>query len=148
VKNAIVERFGHGVLGEDGEIVRGRVADIVFRSRDELMWLESLLHPKVVGTYLAWREALAESESPPAVCVTEVPLLYEVGGETRFDKVVAVVAPVEIRAARLGRPVAEREQRLLPEEEKARRADFVYVNQGSLDELDAFASDVVATLSK
>ena len=148
MKGAIVGRFGDGVLGEDGEIVRGRVADIVFRSREDLMWLEQLLHPKVVGTYLAWRETLAVSDDPPAVCVTEVPLLYEVGGETRFDKVVAVVAPVEIRAARLGRPVAEREKRLLPEEEKARRADFVYVNDGSLDDLDAFASDVVATLSR
>ena len=148
MKGAIVGRFGEGVLGDDGEIVRGRVADIVFRSRDDLMWLESLLHPKVVGTYLAWREALAASDDPPAVCVTEVPLLYEVGGETRFDKVVAVIAPVEVRAARLGRPVAEREKRLLPEEEKARRADFVYVNDGTLEDLDAFASDVVATLSK
>ena len=32
--------------------------------------------------------------------MTEVPLLYEVGGETRFDKVVAVTASPDVRASR------------------------------------------------
>src|SRR5205814_6627189 len=45
VKRAVVERFGPGVLGEGGEIDRGRVADIVFTNRTELAWLEGLLHP-------------------------------------------------------------------------------------------------------
>jgi dephospho-CoA kinase len=38
--------------------------------------------------------------------------------------------------------------RLLPEEEKMKRADFVYVNDGTLAELDRFVSGVVATLSR
>ena len=79
--------------------------------------------------------------------MTEVPLLYEVGGETRFDKVVVVTAPPEVRISRRLGPFREREQRLLPDEEKARRADFVYVNDGTLDDLDRFVSGVVATLS-
>jgi hypothetical protein len=41
----------------------------------------------------------------------------------------------------------DREPRLLPDEEKAARADFVYVNDGTLAQLDAFVSDVVARLS-
>jgi dephospho-CoA kinase len=80
--------------------------------------------------------------------VTEVPLLYEVGGETRFDAVVVVTAAPEVRAARLGHPVSDRETRFLPIEEKIAKADFVYENEGSLEDLDAFASDVVATLSR
>jgi dephospho-CoA kinase len=147
VKQAIVDRLGADVLGDDGEIVRSRVAERVFGDAEALEWLEALLHPPVVATYLAWRDDLARLDSPPGVCVTEVPLLYEVGGETQFDKVVAVTAPPDTRAARLGRSVAEREQRLLPEEEKLARADFVFENSGSLEDLDAFASDVIRRLT-
>jgi len=148
VKEAVLERFGDGVLGEDGEIDRPRVGKIVFADRPALAWLEQLLHPRVVARYLAWREELAALPDPPKVCVTEVPLLYEVGGESRFDKVVVVTASPEVRVARRIGPLREREQRLVPEEEKARRADFVYVNDGSLAELDEFVSGVMATLSR
>jgi dephospho-CoA kinase len=147
VKEALVDRLGPVVLDDDGEIVRSRVAERVFGDPEALAWLEALLHPPVVATYLAWRDDLARLADPPAVCVTEVPLLYEVGGETQFDKVVAVTAAPETRAARIRRPVADREQRLLPEEEKLERADFVFENSGSLNELDAFASDVIRRLT-
>lgn len=148
VKRAVVERFGEEVLGPDGEIDRAKVGQIVFDDRPALAWLEQLLHPRVVARYLSWREDLATLPSPPKVCVTEVPLLYEVGGETRFDKVVVVTASPEVRISRRIGPLREREQRLLPEEEKATRADFVYVNDGTLADLDEFVSGVMATLSR
>lgn len=148
VRSAIVERLGDGVLGSDGEIDRGKVGNVVFSDAEALRWLEQLLHPRVVARYLRWREELAELPDPPAVCVTEVPLLYEVGGESRFDKVVVVTAAPEVRVARRLGPIRDRERRLLSDEEKAKRADFVYVNDGSLAELDEFVSGVVATLSR
>jgi dephospho-CoA kinase len=147
VKRAIVERLGEDVLGEDGEIDRGKVGKIVFSDPRSLAWLEGLLHPLVVQRYLAWREELAGEPDPPAVCVTEVPLLYEVGGETRFDKVVVVTAPADVRISRRIGPLQDRERRLISDEEKMKRADFVYVNDGTLDDLDRFVSGVVATLS-
>jgi dephospho-CoA kinase len=147
VKGAIVERFGEEVLGADGEIDRAKVGKIVFSDRQALAWLEQLLHPRVVARYLAWREELAELPDPPAVCVTEVPLLYEVGGEVRFDKVVVVTASPEARISRHIGPLRERERRLVPEREKLERADFSYVNDGTLEELDEFVSGVIATLS-
>ena len=79
--------------------------------------------------------------------VTEVPLLYETGGDKRFDVVVVITAPPDVRAER--RPVAdEREQRLLAEDEKIRLADYTYVNDGTLEELDAFVAGVMTDLSK
>ena len=148
VKTAVLERFGEGVLAENGEIDRAKVGKVVFSDPPALRWLEQLLHPRVVARYLGWREALAALPDPPAVCVTEVPLLYEVGGESRFDKVVVVTASPEARVSRRIGPLREREQRLVPEEEKLKRADFVYVNDGSLAELDGFVSGVMATLSR
>ncbi len=78
--------------------------------------------------------------------MTEVPLLYETGGELRFDAVVVITAPAEVRAERVNAPSDAREQRLIPDEEKVRRADFAYVNDGALEELDAFVADAVAKL--
>jgi dephospho-CoA kinase len=147
VRAAVRERFGDSVFGPDGEIDRERVADVVFADKGELDWLERLLHPRVVAAYLRWRDELAQQPDPPAVCVTEVPLLYEVGGDTRFDAVVVVTAAPEVRISRQVRPMQDREQRLLPDEEKMARADFAYVNDGSLEDLDAFVADVVAKLT-
>jgi dephospho-CoA kinase len=145
VKRAIASRWPQ-VVGPDGEIVRDRVAQVVFADAGELAWLERLLHPRVVSTYLSWRRDLGDLPEPPAVCVTEVPLLYEVGGETRFDAVVVITASPEVRIARHLRPLQDRERRLIPDEEKARRADFAYVNDGTAEELDAFVSGVMEKL--
>jgi dephospho-CoA kinase len=147
VKAAIVARFGEEVVGPDGEVDRARVADVVFGRPDELRWLEELLHPRVIDEYRRWRQALAERDDAPALCVVEVPLLYEVGAERLFDAVVAVTAPAGVRAGRLGTSVAERERRLIPDDVKLERADFAYVNDGRLAELDAFVARVVRTLT-
>jgi dephospho-CoA kinase len=147
VRTAIRERLGDRVFGADGTVSRGAVAQIVFADRKQLAWLESLLHPRVVREYLQWREDLARLPEPPAVCVTEVPLLYEVGGETRFDVVVAITAPKDLRARRSTVVVDDRSERLIPDEKKLQMADFGYVNDGSLEDLDAFVASVMAHLT-
>jgi len=147
VKDAMVERLGEGILGADGEIDRGRVAERVFDDREALAWLEALLHPKVSAEYLRWREQLAQLPNPPPVSVTEVPLLYEVGAQDRFDKVVVITAPTKLREARARVPLAGRSDRLLPDREKVERADFAYVNTGTLEELDAFIAGVMEQLT-
>jgi dephospho-CoA kinase len=136
VRSAIRERWGDDAVGNPR-----RIGEIVFAERDELAWLEQLLHPKARATMDAW---LAGVDAPLAV--VEVPLLYETGGEARFDVVVVVTAPAQTRAARRD-GFADRETRLLPDEEKMRRADFSYVNDGSLAELDAFVAGVVDSLT-
>ena len=128
----------HGRLGTTE---RGRIAEVVFGDAERLAWLEELLHPRVRERTDAWLEQV---EAP--VAVVEIPLLYETGGESRFDKVVVVTAPLELRESRRG-GFADREARLIPDDEKLRRADFSYVNDGSLEELDAFVAGVVERLS-
>ncbi len=145
LKAALRERWGERVFA-DGEVDRAAVGRIVFADRDELDWLERQLHPRVAREYWRWLGELAGSPEPPALAVFEVPLLYETGGDARFDKVVVVTAPAPIRAGRRG-SFADREARLIPDEEKVRRADFAFVNDGSLEALDAFAARVVEELA-
>ncbi len=147
VKRAIVERLGNGVLDPGGEIDRGALGTIVFNDRDALDWLEALLHPLVSAEYLQWRDALATLPDPPRVSVTEVPLLYETGGDKRFDKVIVITAPSKLRRMRSDVATDDRESRLIPDREKIERADWSFKNVGSLDELDAFVKSVMAELA-
>ena len=136
---ALRERWGERVF-RDGEVDREEISRIVFSERAELAWLESELHPRVRAATEDWLVAQTTD-----VAVAEIPLLYETGGEERFDRVVVVTAPPGVREARRV-ALAEREDRLVPEDEKVRRADFCYVNDGSLDDLDAFVAGVLEEL--
>jgi dephospho-CoA kinase len=146
VRDAVVERMGNGIVSPDGEIDRGALATVVFNDREALAWLEATLHPLVATEYLQWREQLATLPTAPEVCVTEVPLLYETGGEERFDKVVVVTAPSKLRRARSEVAADERESRLLDDREKVARADYSYKNTGTIEELDAFVGSVMHDL--
>lgn len=148
VREALRERFGDAVFADDGDVDRGAIAEIVFADREALDWLEGLLHPRVVDEYLSWRKRLAELDDPPRVSATEVPLLYEVGGEDRFDAVVVVTAPPKVRGARSEVAAEQREPRLLPDPVKIAQADFAYVNDGSLEKLDDFVQAVLRELMR
>jgi dephospho-CoA kinase len=147
VRAGLVERFGEGILDEEGVPDRARIAAIVFQDGESLAFLEALLHPLVSREYLIWREQLGALEDPPAVCVTEVPLLYEAGGETRFDYVVVITAPRQLREQRRHVPLDNRDDRLLDDREKVARADFHYVNTGTPESLDAWVAGVMAELT-
>ena len=121
---------------------------VVLRAFWQLNWLEELLHPLVSAEYLQWREQLAGLDDPPAVCVTEVPLLYESGAQNRFDRVVVITAPRRLREVRRNTPIDEREQRLLPDRVKVRQADYHYRNVGSPQELDAWVAELMSRLSE
>jgi dephospho-CoA kinase len=140
LQDALRERWGDRVFS-DGDVDRAAIGQIVFADRDELAWLEGELHPRVRAATTDW---LARQTAE--VAVAEIPLLFETGGESRFDKVVVVTAPAELRAERRGE-LADREARLVPEEEKVRRADFAYVNDGTLEELEAFVAGVLEELT-
>jgi dephospho-CoA kinase len=147
VKAAIVARLGHGVVSPEGEVDRGALGTAVFNDRDALQWLEELLHPLVSTEYLRWRDDLAALPNAPKVSVTEVPLLYETGGQERFDKVVVITAPTKLRRARSHVATEDREARFLPDAEKVKLADYSFKNTGSIEELDAFVASVMNDLS-
>jgi dephospho-CoA kinase len=136
---ALRERWGERVF-RDGEVDRSEIGRLVFSDRAELAWLETELHPRVRAAVDAWLAAQTAD-----VAVAEIPLLFETGGEERFDRVVVVTAPPEVREVRRGAH-AEREGRLVPEEAKVRQADFSYVNDGSLEQLGAFVAGVLEEL--
>jgi dephospho-CoA kinase len=97
-----------------------------------------------------WREQLDEADPRPRAAVVEVPLLFESGMEAVFDHTIAVVAEEDLRNERAGarghRGVESRTSRQLSQDEKARRADVVVRNDGSLDDLERALSSALANM--
>jgi dephospho-CoA kinase len=134
VRAALEERLG--------TTDRAAIAARVFHDPEELAWLEGLLHPRVREESDAWVQGV---DAP--VAVVEIPLLYETGADDRFDKVVVITAPLEVRRTRSALAGEEREPRFLPDDEKIAKADYAYENTGSLGDLDRFVASVLEDVS-
>lgn len=139
VFEAMVERFGPGIVAPDGTLDRAAVADIVFNDAEALADLNKIVHP-AVGAEIANRlQAEAETDH---VVILDVPLLVESG---RDDMVALIVvdADPEIAVTRLVEQRGFREAdarariaRQASREERLARADFVIHNDGTREELE------------
>ena len=150
VRDAVVERWGEAVA-PGGTVDRAAVAARAFATDADRRWLEGLLWPRVGAAIAAWREAALAADPPPRALVVEVPLLFESGMHAAFDATIAVVADEAVRAGRAeGRGHAaldERAARQLSQDEKARRASHVALNDGSVADLEANLSAILVKLT-
>ncbi len=151
VVERIRERFGDVVVDGAGGISRPTLAGIVFSDEAELRWLEDLLHPFVREAVAEWVERQQRARPRPALIVVEVPLLFETGFDQRFDHVMLITAPDEVRRKRVAAKLTDSEFRRrraqqMPEEEKVERSDFVYDNSGSRKELREFVGQAMARI--
>jgi dephospho-CoA kinase len=158
----IVRVFGAEVVGPDGRLDRARLADLAFRGC-RLQDLNAIVHPAVIAAQRLWMEQVFKRD-PAAVAVVESALIFEVERDARlrgekesvlanwrcrFDRVVVVTAPDELKIARYGarvspegtaREAAATDARVrlthqIPDAEKAARADYVLENTGDLASL-------------
>lgn len=132
----VLAAFGDEILTA-GEIDRAKLAELVFSNPDLRKRLEGIIHPLVRDA----AEEIIKSAPVDSVVVNEIPLLFETDGAKRFDFVIAVQTPIELRIERLskrGMKQYEIEKRIAAQatdDQRASIADAVVVNDGSLDEL-------------
>ncbi|MDP2136570.1 MAG: dephospho-CoA kinase [Candidatus Didemnitutus sp.] len=145
---AVREHFGATVLDQDGRIDRERLGAIVFAADAALQWLEELLHPRI---YHYWQGIYAAARGEKFI--VEVPLLFEKHLANRFDFTVCVSTNSELQLRRLeqrGVPPGIARQRLakqLPLARKCELADFVLLNDGTLEFLREQVSQLASRLS-
>jgi dephospho-CoA kinase len=150
---AIVKTFGNKIINEDGTINRGRLGVIVFANEQKRLALNQIVHPAVDQM---WHEALGEIErsGQADVVVLSIPLLYEVGVENEFDRVVVVASSEQTQLARLAAKglhttqARARVQAQWPIQKKMDKADFVIWNDGSLAVLTEQADIIWATIKE
>jgi len=149
VRKAVTERWGTGVA-PGGVVDRRAVAGHAFASPEDRAWLEALLWPLVGKRVWQWRLEVAARSPPPLAAVVETPLLFEAGMDGLYDVTIAVVAPEPLRAQRAAQrghaSLDERAARQLPQEEKAQRATYSIVNDGTVVDMEAKLSSVLEKL--
>ena len=136
--SAVVEKFGEGILAPNGQIDRGKLADIVFEDEEKKKSLEAITHPPVIKHLT--NEAKRFRKEGEGILVLEVPLLIEAGCLGIVDKILVVSAEQETQIERLekrygiGREEAIlRIRSQLPLSEKLKYADWVVNTEGTLE---------------
>jgi dephospho-CoA kinase len=145
---AVAREFGDHLLREDGSLDREALGKIVFTDQEARRRLEGITHPLI-------RDETGRrfSQAPPdSVVVHDVPLLVEAGLAPRYELVLVVEAPRELRLRRLadrGLPRDQAEARMANQASDADRravADVLVDNSGTLDDLSNRVDQVWADL--
>ncbi|MCH8235377.1 MAG: dephospho-CoA kinase [Chloroflexi bacterium] len=130
----VVEAFGSGVVGQDGEIDRGRLGRIVFGDPDSLKRLTDIVWPRI-REGLEKRITSERDNGDTKVLVVEAAVLFEAGWGRLFDEIWVVTAPEADVLERLERQrnqkPAQTRARLraqMTNEEREQRADVTVRN--------------------
>jgi dephospho-CoA kinase len=136
----VVSAFGEGVLGDNNEIDRGKLADIVFRDSKALEQLNGIMHPQMYRTVKRKLEDLRTQGT--GVVVLEAALLIEAEWTDLVDQVWVVVSPQSKVIDRLcnqkGFTGKEAEARIAAQttaSQRAKHADVLIENDSTLDSL-------------
>lgn len=123
--------FDENVISEDGKLNRKKIASIVFNAPEKLQHLNAVIHPKVNQDFKIWLEQHKEA---PYV-IKEVAIIFEIGAEKQFDKIILVTAPEKTRIQRVAKrdntsedEVLERIKNQLSDAEKIEKSDFIIDN--------------------
>ncbi|WP_422449093.1 dephospho-CoA kinase [Thermoanaerobacterium sp. DL9XJH110] len=136
----VVEHFGKGILREDGNIDRKKLAHIVFSDEKELETLNRITHPRIVEEIK--RRLKTFREKNESVVVVDAALLLEIGLDLLVDEVWLVAVDEKTQLERLlfrekSMGFAEALERIraqMPLEEKLKFAHRVIDNGGSIEE--------------
>ena len=138
---------------ENGKVDRIKLADRVLGDPAALRRLEEIVHPLVRHEEESF---LAEAKKTGAtVAVLDIPLLFETGGEKRYDAVVVVSAPPDVQRARvMARPGMTMEKfetilaKQMPDAEKRARADFAVDSGQGFDAARQQVREILAQIAR
>lgn len=138
--NEIIKLLGQAIL-TDGKIDREKVAEIVFNDDEKLTALENILHPQLFAEID--REYMrAKENNTYKVFAVEIPLVQEIGREKEFDATIALLSPEDIALSRYTKDgyskkmYDKRMKRQWNIQTKAKNADYVLMNDGTIGELE------------
>ncbi len=135
----IIRLFGSDIV-QNGKIARPVIAKKVFNDPKLLKKLEELIHPEVLKQIeRLYQQACTQEKQVPFI--VEMPLLFEIGAESAYDKTIALVTPIEtarrrwIDAGHSNQDFELRTNRQIPNDAKQKQADYIIQNNGTLQDL-------------
>ena len=150
--NAVVARFGRGVVDDTGALDRRKLGSIVFSDPVGRRDLEAIVHPVVVSAIETWFASLGNRA--PGFAVADIPLLYETGRHREFDVVIVTACDPLTQLTRVmardGITETDARARIaaqLPIQEKVARADYVIRTDGTFEETNQRVREIVAQMT-
>ena len=150
IKKKVIKEFGEESF-VNNEINKKFLAEKVFSDPVKVLKINSILHPKVKNKI----ESLAnEYFMKYDIVFTEAALIYEADMESMFDYVVLITADYKIRKKRTTenaklseKDFDKRNANQIKDEEKKKRADFVFENNLGINELRQKAGLLISILN-
>lgn len=149
VRSIVIENFGAGAF-TDGDINNKYLADVVFSDHEKLNKLNSILHPLVRKKI---EQLSDESLEKNDIVFIEAALIFEAKIEKLFNYVVLISSDKNIRMERVKtiknlteEEFLNRESNQISEDEKKKKADFIFSNNGTIDELKTKANLLINIL--
>ena len=147
----IKQTFGEKYFLPDGQLNRRLLAENIFGDAKARQKLNRIVHPRVLGMI---SQGLGESRlRGERFVLVDMPLLFEIGYDEKVDITVVVSVSQDIQISRLmqrdGLTLSEAQKRInaqLPLSIKAKRADCVIDNSGSLEDTSKHVSNLIAKL--
>lgn len=149
IKSQIIKQFGSSAYTKE-ELNKSYLAEKIFSNEDNLLRMNLIVHPAVVKKV---EQLMKESLIKADIAFHEAALIYEADIEEMFDVVVLITADYKVRLKRKQQSdnyseeeFAKRNSNQIPDDEKIKRADFVFENNGTLDELKTKAQLLITVL--
>jgi len=146
----VIDRFGEDFVNYEGYIDRAKLAQTVFQDDAALKDLENIVHPLVRSK----TNQIIDQHTSETIIVNEIPLLLEKKMESLFDFLVIVISSEKNRLERLSQRGLTTEQatarmsKQVSDDERKAAADFLIVNDGNLDQLEADVEKIWQTLQE
>jgi dephospho-CoA kinase len=147
----IERQFGAAVLDPAGHLDRGALRQVVFADEPRRRALEAIVHPEVERLRLEQERKVAAAGE--RLVVHAIPLLFETGLDDRFDIIVLVDAPEDVRRERLvntrGLSAEDAVAMIaaqMPAAQKRNRAHYIIDNDAGLEQLEEQAEQVWAEI--
>jgi dephospho-CoA kinase len=143
-------RFGNEIVNDEGNIDRAKLAQVVFNDDVALKDLENIVHPLVRER----TNQLMSEQTSETIIVNEIPLLLEKKMESLFDFLVIVISSEKTRLERLSQKGVSEDQakarmaKQVNDQDRKAAADFLIVNDGNLDQLEADVQKIWQTLQE
>ncbi len=141
--------FGDGILAPDGAIDRRLLGERVFADSAQRLRLNSIVHPPVIRRLREWA---SQEEKRHEVVAVIIPLLFEIGDDQNWDRVICVTTTLAIQRERLALRGITREdadRRIAAQmsvQAKTEWADHVIINQMSMAILELQVDRVLRRL--
>ncbi len=130
IKSKLINIFGK-IIYRENKLERMLMSKIIFKDEKLLQQVNSIVHPIVRDDFIEWMK----NKTKYSYVIEEAAILFETGYYKEFDKIITVIAPVDLRVQRIilrdnttENEVRQRMNNQWKDEDKKEYSDYIIIN--------------------